>query len=103
MDIKNIQGFDWDWVDRRPPLRNNQKISGGLTFVRKVGTKTILLTILNTEDVESLFTEHQHVTLVTHNPDMVTLNVMENHKIDCSGATVGDSLSDIACKPIWRN
>lgn len=77
--------------------------TGALIFVRKIGDKTILTTIIDTKTTEGLKGEHQHLCGIITNSEFTTINILHNTNIDRTKEAHGCGINSILELPIWQN
>ncbi len=76
----------------------------GLMFVRKIGPKTIVVGVFDTEALPGLKEGHQHLTVIGNSVDGVTnFVVLNDRSIDRKEETRGNSIDGILCDQIWQN
>ena len=77
----------------------------GLVFVRKMGDKTVLTTILNTKDLPGMLESECQYLITGNNDEMgeVNLTISAWSKEDVSDVSKGNSIEGILSAPIWRN
>ena len=74
---------------------------GGLVFVRKLGEKTILTTIMNSSDLEPMDLESGHQYLLTGVGNQLTISKAIDR--DLSEVTMGQTIDGVLLEPIWQN
>lgn len=76
----------------------------GLMFKRRVGKKTILVAIMDSEACEGLLDEHQHVVIMKRDGIGTTrMSIMENYSVDRTKEAFGMSVDGIVTSCWWRN
>ena len=79
-----------------------QKDIAGLMFVRKIGEMTILTSVVKSESVPNLKSEHQHVITGKDNKDFISLHVDSKNSIDIKEFAKGLSVDGLLGSFIWR-
>lgn len=75
----------------------------GLVFVRKLGSKTILVAIVDSEAVQKLKGESQHLTVMQTGVHMTRLDIFHDTHRDRTEEARGNGIDGILELPIWQN
>ncbi len=75
----------------------------GLTFVRKVDNHAVLMSVVESQEISQLKSEHQYLTLGSINNPWTFLGIHNNYEPkDLTETVKGYAIGDLLKLPIWQ-